>query len=257
MNIEDFRAMQKAEKEKPEQPAEQEVLKPVVEEVKEEKAPEPEKPITYEVDGKELTVDELVKGYLRQSDYTKKTTDVSKLRKEHDEAIKLFEHIQSNPALQEKLKEAGGDKAVINAANQESKRIRELENKIAGMELDTQLRELSAKYSDFNETAVIAEAAKRKTTDLEFVYKALRKIDKEGDKVDAKDIEKIKADLRAEIMAELKAPDTEIPPTMMDGKKPNKPVVETNGPTMTHQEARVAKGMGMTPEEYIKYRDAK
>lgn len=250
MNIDEFRALQKVEEPKTEEPVAQKVDE-IVEE------PVVEEPVKYEIDGKEVTIDELTKGYLRQSDYTKKTTDVSKMRKELDEAVKLFELVQSDPTLQEKLKEAGGDKAVIDAANLENKRIRDLEGKIASMELDKQLSDLKSKYPDFDETLVIGEAAKRKTTDLEFVYKATRKIEKEGEKVDAKELEKIKEQIRAELISEFKAPDAEIPPTLMDGKVPTKRMEKVNGPTMTTQEAAIARGMGISEAEYIKYRDAK
>lgn len=255
MNIDEFRAMQKAEKEQPKEESVSKVEE-VVEEPKVEEPKEPEKPVTYEVDGKELTVDELMKGYLRQSDYTKKTTDVSKMRKEHAKAIELFELVQSSPALQEKLKEAGGDKAVIDAANQEQKRIRDLESQIASMELDKQLTNLKAKYPDFNETKVIAEAAKRKTTDLEFVYKATR-TEKDGDTMTAKERETLKAEIRKELEAELKPVDADVPPTIINGRASAKDIKQPDGPTMSRKEQAIARGMGLSDADYIKYRDKK
>src|SRR5690606_156866 len=44
-------------------------------EVQEPSKADVDKPITVEIDGKEITLDELKNGYLRQSDYTKKTQE--------------------------------------------------------------------------------------------------------------------------------------------------------------------------------------
>jgi len=243
MNLDTFRAMQATE-------AEAKTTEPeVIVEDAIENTLEPE-PATQKikVGDDELTLDELTKGYLRQSDYTKKTTEVAQARKEHEEALKVYEMIQSNPELREKLKEAGGDGVVLDAVNEERKRIRDLETKIATMELDANISELKTKYPDFDETKVISEAANRGTTDLEFVYKAIRNVEPKAETVDIES-------LKAQLLEELKAENASLPPTLMTGKGTSKPVKQSEGPVMTTMEARIADGMGISHAEYIKHRD--
>lgn len=56
-----------------------------------------ENSLTFEVDGRQVTVDELKNGYLRQDDYTRKTQELSKLRGESENAIVLWEALQEKP----------------------------------------------------------------------------------------------------------------------------------------------------------------
>ncbi len=52
---------------------------------------------TVEVQGEQVTVGELKNGYLRLSDYTKKTQEVAQLRAEAKDALALWEAIQDDP----------------------------------------------------------------------------------------------------------------------------------------------------------------
>lgn len=73
MNIDQYRAMkaqEEATKAQPNVVEEPVVVEPIIETKPIE--PEPEKPITVEIDGKQVDINELKNGYLRQSDYTKK-----------------------------------------------------------------------------------------------------------------------------------------------------------------------------------------
>ena len=57
-------------------------------------------PDKIQIDGiGEVTIDELKSGYLRIQDYTKKTQEVSRKRKENEEAISFYEEIKRNPQL--------------------------------------------------------------------------------------------------------------------------------------------------------------
>ena len=252
MNLDDYKNMVAEQEANAEQPKEEPKAETIVDEPKVD-TPKPEEKQTFTVGDKEVTLEELQKGYLRQSDYTKKTTDIAKAREEHKQALEAYKLIESDPKLREALKNAGGADGVLKATDASGKRIRELEMKIANMELDAQLKSLAAKYPDFDEVAVINEAAKRKETDLEFIYKAIRKDDKGELPVD---IDALKAELLKELKTELGTGDI-VPPTLMDGKAPSKPIEQPKGPTMSKLEHRIAQGMGMTDEAYIKYRDAK
>ena len=53
--------------------------------------------LTFTVDGAQLTMAELKAGYLRQADYTRKTQELSTLRKESENAIVLWNSLQEKP----------------------------------------------------------------------------------------------------------------------------------------------------------------
>lgn len=57
------------------------------------------KPTTYTLsDGTEVPLEELERGWLRQSDYTRKTQEVSALRQEAEQALRLMQALSENPA---------------------------------------------------------------------------------------------------------------------------------------------------------------
>jgi len=67
-----------------------------------EKEPENEQPIdldsvSVDVDGQTVSVAELRAGYMRQSDYTRKTQELSEERKDSETAINLYKALQKNP----------------------------------------------------------------------------------------------------------------------------------------------------------------
>jgi len=68
-------------------------------------APEPEQ--TFEVQGEQVTIDELTKGYLRQQDYTKKTQEVARAREEAESIKAALERFYSEPAAPEWQPERG------------------------------------------------------------------------------------------------------------------------------------------------------
>jgi hypothetical protein len=53
--------------------------------------------LTFNVDGEQLTMAELKDGYLRQADYTRKTQELSQIRKENENAIVLWKSLQERP----------------------------------------------------------------------------------------------------------------------------------------------------------------
>lgn len=208
---------------------------------------------TIKVGGEEYTLDEIrefKQGYLRQSDYTKKTQEIARQREEYKEAIELYEYLKSNPYALEALKsDEYIDPNIQEKASQltpEMQKIRELEMHIAQKDLDNEISNLKEKYSDFDEVKVLQEAEKRGITDLEFVYKALR----DDDKVDT---EKIKREAveeaKREIMSEI-AKNKDITKTLI-GNESEK--AQAKDITLTPAQRRVANGMGLSEAEYAEW----
>lgn len=251
MNIEQYRALKAQEetsKAQPqvEQPTEPQGVVQVVEEQVTEKQEE-SKPITVEIDGKEVTIDELKNGYLRQSDYTKKTQQLSHQRKEVEEAINLYEHLKHNPDVAQQLQQVT---SIPKTLDPTQSKIIELEEKMYDMMLEKEIETLQSKYNDFEVMEVIKMASQKQITNLEDAY-LLLKAQKQDTKV--VDIEKIKEDLRSEIIKELES-NVETSSIISSGREQ---IVSTpDMPTLSQGEIKVAQSMGMTPVEYAKWRDA-
>lgn len=266
MNIEQYRALkaqeeaeakQKAEtqttdtqtqttdenlnKEKPEQTAEDKTTE------KNDAASEKKEPEKITIDGVgEVTLDELKKGYLRQQDYTKKTQEVARKNKEIEEAVNLFNYLKQNPQAAQRVFPDG---KLPPPLDPHFKKVQELEDKVYDMMLEKEIESLQQKYEDFDVREVLQMAQEKKITDLEDAYH-LVKSRKPAQTVDT---EALKKELRQELLKEL-----------MEEKKATSSIISTNDnqtvedkmtPQLTEAQRKVARGLKMTDEEYIKWRN--
>lgn len=268
MNIDDYRAL-KAEMEKestePEvtEEVQPEATPPVVDEtkntpeepsnedLKEEDKPKSE---TIEIDGQELTIDELKSGYLRQSDYTRKTQEIQREKKAVEEAMQFMEKVQSNPQVAEQLSQQLG----MPNLDPNQARYQELENRYYDLLIESQIRDLKSKYGDFDVQAVLETARDSNINDLDTAYHVVQSRKGISEPHDEPDMDQIKEELRKELMKEIRSEmetnvDTSTVITQGGGQAP----VRDTGPQLSAVEANVARNMGLTPEEYAKWRDAK
>ena len=259
MNIDDYRAMIAQEKEdathKSEQTQTPNETKPI-EKPKEEPTQENKietLPDKLTIDGVgEITLDELKKGYLRTSDYTRKTQEVNKQRKEAEEAIKFYENLKSNPEL---AQEIASKTQIPRDLDPTQAKVVELENKLYDMMLQNEINNLQHKYPDFEVREVLPIAHEKGLLNLEDAY-LLSKSQKTPTSKSQENInvDDLKKQLREEIIKEL---DNE--------KNSTRTIISTNStdvhlddkPKMSEAERKVAKGMHLTDEEYIKWRDKK
>lgn len=129
-------------------------------------------------DGSEVTLDELERGYLRQSDYTRKTQDLSRQRDELAQAEQLLRALESDPkstleALQRHLigefDEDGFED--LDPVEQELREHRAfIEQQRAATvqyEVEAELAGLAEQYGDFDWNAVLEFAVNREIPDLE------------------------------------------------------------------------------------------
>ena len=146
MNLDEFRALkaqEESQKIEETQVAKEEVkTEPTQTEEAIETKSEETNPNEIEIDGiGKVEISELKNGYLRQSDYTKKTQEVSKLRKEAEEAMKIADFVKSNPHLAQSVG--------IEPVNPFMNKISELEEQLYDMKLEKEIETLANKYSDF------------------------------------------------------------------------------------------------------------
>jgi hypothetical protein len=268
MNIDEYRAIKaQMEKEateeaqKPEQPTEvvdvpeETKAENVVEVETVEEEPKEDKPITVEIDGEEVTLDELRNGYLRQSDYTRKTQELSRQRGEAKEAIEMYEYLKKNPQVVQQIQNNGG--IVPDRVDPILSKYKELEDKIYDMMLERDIEILQNKYDDFEVRDVLEIASQKGITNLEDAYHLFKASKPQSQETmqQTVDMDKIKEDLRKEILKEL-SEERDSTQTIISTNSQT-PVANVQLPKISKQEVKVANMMGLSEEEYIRWRDAK
>ena len=167
---------------------------------------------------------------MRQADYTRKTQELAKQRKEL-----------------EALRNTGTPTPTMMQSNHQptevEMRIQELEQKLADKELNDEITRLKTAYPDFDEVKVLTEAYERGVTDLEFVYRATR----EEKQVDIQTLEQQIKEKVLKELAENKALTSSIVTT---GATP----VTQRQPNITPDEMAICEEFGLTAEEYYKYK---
>lgn len=202
----------------------------------------------------EITIDELRKGYLRNKDYTQKTQEVSRQRKEAEEAIEFVKQIKENPEVLQQM--ASGQ--APQQFDPLIQKILELEASIYDMKIEKEIDYLQNKYDDFDVREVLEIAHSKKILNLEDAY-LLSKSAKNPSSNTNINIEELKQQIRKEVLKELEA-DAETTRTIItpgnDGA-----VYEDNTPKLTDKEKKVAKHMFKDSKnpyaEYAKWKNVK
>lgn len=211
-------------------------------------------PDKIEIDGiGEVSIDELKNGYLRTQDYTQKTQEVSRQRREAEEAINFYEQIKQNPHLLEQI--ASGQAPVPLQLNPLQAKIIELEESLYDMRLENEITRLQSKYPDFEVREVLKVAHDKRILNLEDAY-LLTKSAKSSESVN---VDELKKQLRAEILKEIEAEKDTTTTVIMPGSSGT--IYEDNAPKLTEAEKKVASRMFRTSKdpyaEYEKWKNAK
>jgi len=129
-------------------------------------------------DGTQVPLEELEKGYLRQSDYTKKTQAAAQERAEAAQALALMEALIENPqatleALQQNLL-ADTEENLLDPSEQKfreyDQRFQEIEQQEFERQLDGICSQLESQYQDFDRMAVLEYAAENNIPNLRAAY---------------------------------------------------------------------------------------
>jgi hypothetical protein len=138
----------------------------------------------FELDGTPITLDEARNGYLRQSDYTKKTQELAEMRQRLADAEAITEALRSDPAnTLRALSDAFGvgmdvqDDDSFMELDPDEQRIAILEQKIAAQEqaatqaaIEAELNSMHSQYGDFDDSALFAHAIKGGFPNLRAAY---------------------------------------------------------------------------------------
>lgn len=142
----------------------------------------------FEVDGTAITLEEARKGYLRQSDYTKKTQELAELRSQLAEAEAIAAALRNNPVETiAALSEAFGltEQQVVDMRlddadyeyDPQAERIAALERKLEAQEraqsqkaVEKELAQLHEQFGDFDDNVLFAHAIKNNFPNLRSAY---------------------------------------------------------------------------------------
>lgn len=209
----------------------------------EEVSTEQTEPEGFEIDGERLTAEqirEFKKGYLRQSDYTKKTQMAAQERKQNAEALELYNFLKENPDVARQLAEIAPDKAGIakNVANPE---IQDIRMQLTTMEIDKTLESIRAKDPDADEVAIL-NLAIEEGIPVDKAYKQWK-----GENFDTLMKKKLESQSK-NITQELKK-NKEQTKTLITPKTKK---IDNFG--LTAQEVEMASKLEMTLEEYKKWK---
>jgi hypothetical protein len=139
----------------------------------------------YTVGDQQVTLDELQKGYLRQSDYTRKTQDLAEQKQRLARAEAIAAALEVDPeATLKALSEAYGQSLqAASVDNQEDldpqeRRLRAMEQQYETWQetqrqaqIESELTQLRSTYGDFDETALLTHAISKGIGDLGAAYR--------------------------------------------------------------------------------------
>lgn len=246
MNLDQFRQIkaQEAETSKTQVEQPQTQTKPEVPVVEEKKV---ETPTKFEIPGiGEVDIEELKNGYLRQTDYTKKTQEISTLKNEAKEAITLYDFMRANPELAKMVVEKAKGLTTITP---EQQKIKSLEAEVNLQKRNAEIAELTAKDKDFNIVEVEAVMESRNLSSLNDAYK-IWKSDKATNQ--PFDLESVTKKIREDILKEL---GTQVDTRTIVNNSGG--VVENQQAELTAAEKRIAKNMKMSEADYLRYKNIK
>lgn len=259
MNIDDYKRVVAEESKKADDPAAsadvETEAKPIVEPIVE-PVVEPSEVGKIKIDDTEFTLDEVKewrKGNMRTQDYTKKTQAVAKQRKENEEAIELLTYLRANPQIaQAMLDKDGADSSSLSTVNPDSEKVKKLESDLYDMRVEREIETLQRKYPDFEVVDVLNTAQEKGFASLEDAYLYTR-----GARQDAAPAAKVDAitereKIKAEIMKELSEKSVDTSTIVSDSSLPVTPIKPTI--TLSAQEDAVRKKMGLSTEEWLKWR---
>lgn len=229
--------------ETPDQPSEQDTAPVVNSESKTE---------TIEIDGKQVSIDELKGGYLRQSDYTRKTQELARSKKELEKAEAVYNAMHSDEETAQEISERLG----IEYVSPKDAGFQELQSQHQELLLERDIEKLQAKFgTDFDVTEVLQLAYDKRIESLEDAYHLVNSTrETTANPNQSLDIEAIKEQIRQELKQELQST-VDTSTTIRTGG--NTAPITDDTPQLSAQELKVATAMKMSPNDYAKWKNKK
>lgn len=200
-------------------------------------------PATFEIDGEQFTIDQIKEwrlGNMRQSDYTRKSQEIARMRREAQEAIELYEYLRRNPDLVQKLSEEATDAPEVRNISVDPV-VQELDMKVRTMEIEKSLSQIKSEFPEANDIEILQIATDRRISieDAFDIWKGMN-LDKF--------LKQKSTELAKKMTTNKEATKTLMNPNM-------KPPINNLG--LSQAEIAFAQKLDMTPEEYKKYKNYK
>lgn len=197
-----------------------------------------------DINGQKVSLDEVRQGYIRQQDYIAKQQQLDAKLKEAEQSLQLVDYLRKNPQIAQRLYEDEKAPSVVQTVNPAMQEIENLKRELFQDKLNNTITNLKGKYSDFNEVEVMNKAVSMGVTDLEFVYNAMR-----GQNLDNIIAQRVKEEL-AKATEQINKNASATRTLVGSGQEPK----ATTTHNLLPQEMRVADMMGISYEEYAKYK---
>lgn len=197
-----------------------------------------------DINGQKVSLDEVRQGYIRQQDYIAKQQQLDAKLKEAEQSLQLVDYLRKNPQIAQRLYEDEKAPSVVQTVNPAMQEIENLKRELFQDKLNNTITNLKGKYSDFNEVEVMNKAVSMGVTDLEFVYNAMR-----GQNLDNIIAQRVKEEL-AKATEQINKNASATRTLVGSGQEPQ----ATTTHNLLPQEMRVADMMGISYEEYAKYK---
>lgn len=206
---------------------------------------------TVEIDGQQVSIDELKGGYLRQSDYTRKTQELARSKKELEKAEAVYTAMHKDAETAQEISERLG----IDYVSPEQAQVVEMQEQYQELLLERDIDRLTAKYGEFDVSEVLQLAYDKGIPELEDAY-LLVKGTRETTTAQPTtlDIESIKEQIRQELKQELQST-VDTSTTIRTGGS-TAPITDDT-PQLSAQELKVATAMKMSPNDYAKWKNKK
>jgi hypothetical protein len=207
---------------------------------------------TIEIDGKQVSIDELKGGYLRQSDYTQKTQELARKKKELEKAEAVYTAMHSDEETAQEISERLG----IEYVSPKDAGVEQLTAQYHELLLEREIEKLQANYgTDFDVTEVLQLAYDKRIDNLEDAYLLVNaKRETTAKPNQSLDIESIKEQIRQELKQELQST-VDTSTTIRTGGS-TAPITDDT-PQLSSQELKVASAMKMSPKDYAKWKNKK
>lgn len=218
---------------------------PIEEPVKEEETP-PEPPTPSKEDIKRM-----------YEEYYGKPEEHIKEEPEYPDEVKtaleLYKYLESNPHLVEAMRGVdaeGYQQLQEKVPDDVHRKLSELEDYVQEQKYNQYISELKSKFEDFDEDKVLEYAEEHEVYDLEVAYKAMKS--EKTPETNLDDLrEQIRKEVKEELLKELKE-NSQSTNSIIGGSAPA-PATD-NEVKLTAKEARIARGMGLTPSEYVQWK---
>lgn len=196
----------------------------------------------------EIPIEEIKQIYSAKSELTQKATELQLKEQQFQLANQYYDALQKNPDEAKKFADENG----LEYLSPQEAELQRVKAQYDELIVKQEVALMKTKYSDFDESEVLKIAVEKKFDNLEDAYTFHKA--KQGTSSAPADIDSIKEQIRQEILAELQS--NQGTGSIIGQRGAQRPV-QDDSPTLSNAELKVAQGLGMTPKEYAKWRDAK